>query len=298
MKTPARDNPNLKDCGVAKTLNRDEEKTREELINELKDLRLQIAAAESSIKLLMGLCEAQRDYNAVTEEKERAAANERAKTEGIIAAIGDGIRIIASDFRIVYENQRHKELLGDHVDEYCFSAYRQRDQECEMCPLVVTFEEGLIHKAERSLATETGTKHLGLTASPIRDASNRIIAAVVVVRDITGRKLIEAEREELIVELQEALAKIKTLRGLIPTCAWCRKVRDDNGYWNGLEKYIRENSDANFTHGICPECLKKAEPDIYNELLSEDDGKPLLSKKYSQSDAPIGKEHTINWRKR
>ncbi len=84
----------------------------------------------------------------------------------------------------------HKELLGDHVGEYCFSAYRQRDQECEMCPLVVTLEEGLIHKAERSLPTETGTKHLGLTASPLRDASGRIIAAVVVVRDITERKLI------------------------------------------------------------------------------------------------------------
>jgi hypothetical protein len=70
----------------------------------------------------------------------------------------------------------------------------------------------------------------------------------------------------LIVELQEALAKIKTLRGLIPTCAWCRKVRDDKGYWNELENYIRENYDADFTHGICPECLKKTEPEIYNEL--------------------------------
>jgi PAS domain S-box-containing protein len=275
-KTPAMDNPNLNEFWAGKTLNRDEEKTREELIKELKDLRLQIAEAESSSKLLMGLCESQRDDKAVTEEKERAAANERAKTEGIIAAIGDGIRIIDTNFRIVYENQRHKELLGDHVGEYCFSAYRQRDQECEMCPLVVTFEEGLIHKAERVLSRETVTKHLGLTASPIRDASGRIIASVVVVRDITDRKLIEAEREELIVELQEALAKIKTLRGLIPTCAWCRKVRDDKGYWNGLEKYIRENSDANFTHGICPECLKKNEPEIYNELLSENDGKKVF----------------------
>lgn len=253
-------------------MNRDEKKTREQLINELKDLRRQIAEAESSIKILMGLCEVQRDDNAVTEEKKRVA-DERAKTEGIIAAIGDGVRIIDTNFMIVYENQRHKELLGDHVSEYCFSAYRQREQECEMCPLVVTFVEGMVHKAERSLPTETGTKHLGITASPLRDASGRIIAAVVVVRDISERKVIEAEREELIVELQEALAKIKTLRGLIPTCAWCKKVRDDKGYWDGLENYIRENSDANFTHGICPECLKKTDPETYKELLSQNGSK-------------------------
>jgi PAS domain S-box-containing protein len=225
--------------------------------------------------LSMGLCEVQRVDNAVTEEKKKAADN-RAKTEGIIAAIGDGVRIIDTDFRIVYENQRHKELLGEHVGEYCFSAYRQRDQECEMCPLVVTLEEGLIHKAERTLPKETGTMHLGITASPLRDSKGGIIAAVVVVRDITGRKLLEAEREKLIDELQGALAKIKTLSGLIPTCAWCRKVRDDKGYWNGLEKYIRENSSADFTHGICPECLKKTEPEIYNELLSENGRKKFF----------------------
>jgi PAS domain S-box-containing protein len=258
-------------------LNRDKEKTREELLNELKDSRLQIKAAESSIKLLMDLCGSQRYSHAETEEKERTAADERAKTEGIIAAIGDGIRILDTNFRIVYENQRHKELLGDHLGEHCFSAYRQREQECEMCPLVVTFEEGMIHKAERSLPAETETKHLGITASPLRDASGRIVAAVVVVRDITERKRVEAEREELIVKLKEALAKIKTLNGLIPACAWCRKVRDDKGYWDGLENYIRENSDADFTHGICPECLKKTDPESYNELLSS------KSKKNSKS---------------
>jgi PAS domain S-box-containing protein len=267
-------------------LNKDERKTREQLITELKDSRLQIAAAEISIKLLMGLCESLKDDYAATGEKERAAANERAKTEGIIAAIGDGVRIIDTDFRIVYENQRHKEILGDHAGEYCFSAYRQRDQECEMCPLVVTLEEGLIHKAERTLPKEMGTMHLDVTASPLRDASGRIKAAVVVVRDITERKILEAEREKLIAELQGALAKIKTLSGMIPVCAWCRRVRDAKGYWNGLERYIRENSDAVFTHGICPECLKKTEPEIYNELLSEKGSKKVF------------RLNTMNWRKR
>jgi len=62
-------------------------------------------------------------------------------------------------------------------------------------------------------------------------------------------------REKLINELQEALAKIRTLKGLIPICASCKKVRDDKGYWQQVEVYIRDHSEAEFTHGICPGCL-------------------------------------------
>lgn len=73
---------------------------------------------------------------------------------------------------------------------------------------------------------------------------------------ITERKQSEAEREKIIGELQQAMDNIKTLSGLIPICASCKKIRDDKGYWNKLEKYIIEHSDATFTHGICPECMK------------------------------------------
>ena len=70
----------------------------------------------------------------------------------------------------------------------------------------------------------------------------------------------EEEREKLIGELQEALAKVKLLSGLLPICASCKKIRDDNGYWNQIESYIREHSEAEFSHGICPECAKKLYP--------------------------------------
>ncbi len=243
---------------------KDEEKTKEQLISELEDLRRRIAG----IGGVPRMAEPRRKNGRFKEEKIRAD-DERARTEGIIAAIGDGLRIINPDFRIVYENQRHKELLGDHAGEYCYRAYRQRDQECEMCPLVVTFEEGLVHRTERVLQHATETRHLGITASPLRDASGKIVSAVVVVTDITARKRIEAEREQLIHDLQESFAKIKTLTGLIPTCAWCRKVRDGGGHWHKLEKYISENSDASFTHGICPECLKKTWPEIYDDIAEE-----------------------------
>ncbi|MGH7260944.1 MAG: PAS domain S-box protein [Nitrospiraceae bacterium] len=76
-----------------------------------------------------------------------------------------------------------------------------------------------------------------------------------------SRRLIEAERERLLKELQEALTNIKTLRGLLPICAACKKVRDDSGYWNRIEDYVRDRSEAEFTHGICPECARKMHPD-------------------------------------
>ena len=66
------------------------------------------------------------------------------------------------------------------------------------------------------------------------------------------------ERHKLLMELKKKMKEIKTLRGLIPMCAWCRKIRDDNGYWKKVEEYISEHTDAAFTHGMCEECAEKA----------------------------------------
>ena len=76
---------------------------------------------------------------------------------------------------------------------------------------------------------------------------------------------VEAEREQLIAELQEALSKVKALSGLLPICASCKKIRNDKGYWQAVEGYIGEHSEAEFTHGICPDCVKKLYPDIYEK---------------------------------
>lgn len=75
-----------------------------------------------------------------------------------------------------------------------------------------------------------------------------------IVQDITERKEYENEQKRLVNELQEALARIKTLSGLIPICANCKRIRDDKGYWRRIEKYIEERSEAEFTHSLCPDC--------------------------------------------
>jgi len=79
-------------------------------------------------------------------------------------------------------------------------------------------------------------------------------------------KRMEEEREKLIAELQESLIKVKTLRGLIPICASCKKIRDDTGYWSEVENYVSKYSDAVFSHGICPDCFEKLYPEQYKRL--------------------------------
>jgi hypothetical protein len=76
-------------------------------------------------------------------------------------------------------------------------------------------------------------------------------------------KQADKEKSEVIAELKKALEEIKTLSGFLPICASCKKIRDDKGYWNQIEAYISEHSAAEFSHGICPECVEKLYPDIY-----------------------------------
>lgn len=73
------------------------------------------------------------------------------------------------------------------------------------------------------------------------------------------------EREELIVELQKAMEQVKVLRGILPICASCKKIRNDKGYWEIVEVYIRDHSEADFTHSICPECAKMLYPDLFEK---------------------------------
>ena len=78
--------------------------------------------------------------------------------------------------------------------------------------------------------------------------------------DISDRKKIETERESMINELQSALAEVRTLKGIVPICAGCKKIRDDKGFWEQVETYVQKHTEAKFSHGFCPECVEKYYP--------------------------------------
>jgi DNA-binding NtrC family response regulator len=90
-------------------------------------------------------------------------------------------------------------------------------------------------------------------------------------RLIQERRRAEEEKGKLILELQEALANVKKLSGLIPICSSCKKIRDDKGYWNKLEKYLLEHSDATLSHGICPDCAKNLYPEYFDKKKHNED---------------------------
>lgn len=101
-----------------------------------------------------------------------------------------------------------------------------------------------------------------ISPHPIKNIDGSVVSIEGIVEDITDRKRVEEEREKLIKELQAALNEIKTLRGILPLCSFCKKVRDDKGYWEQVDVYIHKHSQADISHSICPDCAKEHYPDL------------------------------------
>ncbi|KPQ41026.1 MAG: sensory transduction histidine kinase, partial [Candidatus Methanoperedens nitroreducens] len=136
------------------------------------------------------------------------AQEEKNKSEAIIAALGDGIIIQDTDYKIIYQNQIQNDLYGDRTGEICYKVYGGRDNICEDCPVERTFRDGKIHRSERKVATDRGDFYFDLTSSPLRDSNGNIIAGIKVVREITGQKRLEQtlrESEEKYRRLVETL---------------------------------------------------------------------------------------------
>jgi len=104
------------------------------------------------------------------------------------------------------------------------------------------------------------TKWTEIIFNPIRNKGKKIVGLLGLSRDITDRRRAEEERIRLISERENALSEIKILSGMLPICAVCKKIRNDEGYWEQIESYIRDHSGAEFTHGICPDCVKRYYP--------------------------------------
>ena len=106
-------------------------------------------------------------------------------------------------------------------------------------------------------------KWVQIHAKAIRDAVTREVFYEGSVEDIKAHKEAQEEREALIIQLQEALARVKTLTGLLPICASCKRIREENGNWNQIEIYIQNHSEAQFTHGFCPDCAIRLYPEVF-----------------------------------
>lgn len=206
-------------------------------------------------------------------ENEPKHSQEVSKT--ILNSMNDAVSLInTDDFSIIDVNRAFMEQYGlskkNILGRSCYEVTHNQPEPCcppnDICPLNETVRERRSAHAEHIHFLPDGSKtYAEITTSPIMDEKGKVKQVVHIARNITERKQIEEEREKLIVELQKALSEIKTLRGLLPICMNCHKIRTEKGVWNKLETYISKHSDAEFTHGICPDCFKKQMEEIEKE---------------------------------
>lgn len=183
------------------------------------------------------------------------------------------------EFRITRFNRAFEHLTGKKANEVVgakldvlFPAERR---DGAMSYLNQTIEGERWEAVEIPILQNTGAIRTVLWNSATLYAADKttVVATIAQGQDITERKLAEEEREKLIVDLKRALSKVKTLSGLLPICAACKKIRDDKGYWKQIESYIHEHSEAEFSHGICPECAVKLYPTYVKKVEDKIDKK-------------------------
>ena len=205
---------------------------------------------------------------------ESLARNEKRFRE-VTAALGEGVFALDAEGRLTFMNPEAERLLGRSETELrgtiVHDSFHQHREDGRVlpfaeCPIWQVTSTGERYVSQDQVFSRRDGSHfpVSLISAPLYE-EGRVVASVTAFRDITERKQIETERERLIGELQQALAEIKTLHGIIPICASCKKIRDDQGAWHQMETYISSHTDAQFSHGICKECAKKLYPEFYHE---------------------------------
>jgi PAS domain S-box-containing protein len=211
----------------------------------------------------------------ITERKkaEDRIRKERDRAQKYLDIAGTIIVVIVSDQTVSLINKKGCEVLGYDEKEITgknwfntFLPERVRKEVKAVFNELMSGNIKTVEYVENPVLTKSGQERIVAWHNTVlKDENGRILATLSSGEDITERKRIEKERERLIHELQEALVQVKTLSGLVPICASCKKIRDDKGYWNQIESYIEKHSTAEFTHSICPECARKLYPQLYED---------------------------------
>ena len=179
--------------------------------------------------------------------------------EVLVERMPDGMIVFDQEGRLVDMNPSARRLLGIEQDPAdskalldCYPALKELFSAKEEQPC--------------ALAILNGAIEVNINMTPLYEKHGRLRGRLFVLHDITEQVKTARERERIIAELSQALVQIKTLQGLLPICCSCKKIRNDDGYWQQLESYIQEHAGVTFSHGLCPECERK----LYNETKTED----------------------------
>jgi hypothetical protein len=167
--------------------------------------------------------------------------------------------VVDSEGRVIKSNTA-KRKSGDrlpNIGDVMYKDYASRHDTDMYAELLACIKTGQMKSFPE---IRYGNKILSITLAPFPKG------AIITSEDITERVQAELDRMDLIRDLRRALNEVETLRGLLPICASCKKIRDDKGYWNTVEDYFGERSSVDFSHTLCPECIKRLYPDLWDKM--------------------------------
>jgi PAS domain S-box-containing protein len=207
-------------------------------------------------------------------EKRRQAEEALRRSEALLARVLEGSSDGFGDFRAdtgsVSVTPRFCEIYGLPAEprEIAIEALMAFVEPADLPPIqadmaAIRAGEKDTHVWEFRIRRSDGTTRWLQSRGRVlgRDASGTPVHVSGATTDITDRKQIEEERERLVLELRRAIEQVKTLSGIVPICSGCKKIRDDQGYWEQVEAYVARHTEARFSHGICPDCVKRFFPE-------------------------------------
>jgi len=219
------------------------DKTKEELEIELRKLRQRLKGTEA--------------LETSNKKEMEELRKDSAKYKAIVDAFDGFIYICSENFEVEFMNEKFLKRTGyDPVGQKCYRALHGLSSICSWCVNEKVFQG---EKVSWEVLSPKDNRWYYVINTPFcHPNGNRYKMSVI--QDITDRKIEEAEREKIQEQLQHVLTKV--LSGYLPICASCKKIRDGNKNWVEIESYVRSHTDAQFSHGICPDCKEKLYPEL------------------------------------
>lgn len=202
--------------------------------------------------------------------KEEELIESEARFRCFVATANEGIMSLNADWRIVYTNAHFAKMLGYEPEELPGKRMEILIRDEDLNDFLIHKQErigGISRNFERIFKTKQGSFiHTIVSATPMMDHEGQFAGSFGMITDITALKNTEEKLHETIIELKKAADQIRTLRGIVPICMHCKKIRDDQGFWNQVDVYVRNHTEAEFSHGVCPDCIHDLYPDIATTL--------------------------------